>query len=237
MALELHWLDHILAVILLIFIPMMSLRSGQMTEDHREVLPPKIHLYYSNGLLLIISASLVYTTWNVWQKPWQVLGIYSPTFTSDVIKLVALVCIIYIGDLVYNYWQQQLSGNKDLESIADIIPANLAEYRHYTFLAVSAGVCEEIIYRGFLFNYVYTIMGNVPYAHVWAMLIPSISFGISHLYQGWIAVSKILIIAILLSAIFYYSSSLWIVIIIHIAIDLLSGYIGMLSLRDKKINS
>ncbi|MBL0101804.1 MAG: CPBP family intramembrane metalloprotease [Saprospiraceae bacterium] len=56
-------------------------------------------------------------------------------------------------------------------------------------------------------------------------------FSISHIYQGWAAVLKIIILSITLGFIFLYSGSLLYVILIHILIDLISGWISVIESR------
>ena len=80
---KLFWLDHILFIVVGILIPILSLLSSSknMAIEDEEVkmdLPPKKHLYYSNGLMLWIGAILVIKRWNITAKPWSHLGINWP---------------------------------------------------------------------------------------------------------------------------------------------------------------
>jgi hypothetical protein len=72
---EFNWFDHIFAIFILIVIPALSFRSERMSPDLIESLPPKKHLFYSNGLMLFIGALLVITSWNISERPWSALGI------------------------------------------------------------------------------------------------------------------------------------------------------------------
>jgi membrane protease YdiL (CAAX protease family) len=61
-----------------------------------------------------------------------------------------------------------------------LLPVNVVEYLPYAALAVTAGVCEEFIYRGFVLG-AFALTG-LP---VWiAVILSSVLFGLAHAYQG-----------------------------------------------------
>src|SRR6202051_3283595 len=61
-----------------------------------------------------------------------------------------------------------------------LLPVNLLEYLPYSALAITAGVCEEFIYRGFAIA-AFSKMG-LP---LWLVVIlSSLLFGLAHAYQG-----------------------------------------------------
>jgi hypothetical protein len=82
----------------------MSVRSQKMSPELIESLPPKKHLFYSNGLMLFIGALLVITSWNISKKPWSALGFdwIQPDPLVWILSLVILA--FYIGDLAYGYF-------------------------------------------------------------------------------------------------------------------------------------
>lgn len=49
-------------------------------------------------------------------------------------------------------------------------------------VCITAGICEEVVYRGFLMQYFHTLPFHLSLA--WAMVASSVIFGIAHLYQG-----------------------------------------------------
>ena len=115
------------------------------------------------------------------------------------------------------------------------MPLTWQEYGHYVFLAFAAGICEEIIFRGFLINYLQYYLSGYAYATLISIILPAIVFSLSHLYQGWWAVVKILAIAILLGWIFIVTKSLLIVIVLHIVIDLISGMVGIGMVEEEQL--
>ncbi|MBL0084809.1 MAG: CPBP family intramembrane metalloprotease [Saprospiraceae bacterium] len=103
------------------------------------------------------------------------------------------------------------------------MPSTWSDYRHFIFLAFAAGICEEIIFRGFMVNYVLEMTSATSFAVPLALIVPAFIFAISHIYQGWLSVVKIASISLLFGALYMYTSSLYLVIIIHTVVDLVSG--------------
>jgi membrane protease YdiL (CAAX protease family) len=61
-----------------------------------------------------------------------------------------------------------------------LLPVNLLEYLPYSALAITAGVCEEFVYRGFAIAAF--SKGGLP---LWLVVIlSSVLFGLAHAYQG-----------------------------------------------------
>ncbi len=228
---EFNWFDHIFAIFILIVIPALSFRSERMSPDLIESLPPKKHLFYSNGLMLFIGALLVITSWNISERPWSALGIEWIQSNPIVWILSITILFFYFGDILYGNINKNYLKSR-MDEMQYIIPVNWDEFKPYIFLAVSAGICEEIVFRGFLITYIFHYIGDMPYGQGIAMVIPALVFSLSHLYQGWWAVLKIFIIALLFGAIFIFSGSLILVILIHIFIDLVSGLAGVMSYKS-----
>jgi uncharacterized protein len=223
------WFDHLYFIVIAIVVPILSIYAAKTIsadeEEGAEVsLGPKNDIYFKNGLLLWIGALLVTASWKVNGRDYLQLGLQAPVINKIVLLNVILLIVIYIGDTVYNIFEYKKSEVLDPKMSA-ILPVNWKEYLQFSFLAISAGVCEEVIYRGFLTNY---LTFSLPYDGLnipLAILIPACIFAVSHIYQGWFNVVKIFSISILFGNIFVYSKSLLIVIIIHILVDLFSGLV------------
>lgn len=239
---DLTWFDHLYFLVIAVVIPIMSVMSGNAIdeledEDLAVINGDKKHLYYSNGLLLWIGALLVTTSWVLTPKSFTLLGIAWPKIDNRIWMYSAILLAIYAIDTAVNvYHHYKNTEEEDEKGMEVVLPHTWMEYLHFCFLAVSAGVCEEIVYRGFLINYFKEVLPTSPYALQLAILIPAVLFSLAHLYQGWFNVIKIFSISILFSNIFIYSESLLIVVLIHVLVDLISGFVAlMLYKRDVKL--
>jgi membrane protease YdiL (CAAX protease family) len=118
-----------------------------------------------------------------------------------------------------------------IQAIAErILPQSTVELLPFLALAVTAGLCEEFLYRGFAMA-VLARLGSP----VWlAILVSSILFGLAHLYQGRGGfVSTMLIGTVLGSGRMAYDS-LVPVIFWHTAVDLVAGVASPRYLTEKK---
>lgn len=223
------WFDHLLFAVIGIGMPIMAILSAQRMEataEDEEMLAniSKKDLYYTNGLMLWIAAMVITTAWQLSGKSYALLGITKPIYSKEVVIGTVTLLAIYLGDLLfnlYNYYKgKEDTTDKGIEMIA---PTTWKEYGPYIFLALSAGICEEIIYRGFALNYLMNWYSTSLYQMYFAIIVSSIAFAVAHIYQGWVNVLKILIISFLFGYIFIMSKSLLLVSIIHIGVDMLSG--------------
>jgi membrane protease YdiL (CAAX protease family) len=65
-------------------------------------------------------------------------------------------------------------------------------------MCFSAGVFEEIVYRGYLINYCWSLFEGSDYQQTIAVLLPALAFSIAHFYQGAKAVLKIFFLGCIL---------------------------------------
>lgn len=139
--------------------------------------------------------------------------------------------MIYALDILYGYLDKAYQRRK-LEEVSYMVPLNWREYTHFIFMAFAAGICEEIVFRGFMVTYTYHFVADMPSAPYIASLIPALAFGFSHMHQGFWAVLKVSLIGVLLGLVFVESKSLVLVMIIHICIDLISGLFTVIHAKD-----
>lgn len=92
------------------------------------------------------------------------------------------------------------------------------ERRRFVWLAVTAGVTEELLYRSFGLSYVHWIWPGLSAEG--AVVLTSAAFGFAHLYQGW----KNVVLTGLLGAVFAIitidTGSVLPAIIVHTLVDL-----------------
>lgn len=105
-----------------------------------------------------------------------------------------------------------------LGKLVHFLPRTVREYRRFVPLSVTAGIVEEIVYRGFLLWY---FASHLP---LWAAVIASSAiFGIGHSYQGPAAALRTGLVGLALAVLYVVSGSIWLPIVAHAAVDLLQG--------------
>jgi len=113
---------------------------------------------------------------------------------------------------------------------AKIFPHTNQEAAIFCVLAVTAGICEEFLYRGFVFGAL--THSSIP---VWAvLLISSVLFGLAHAYQGLGGMLGTLILGTVFGLMRILYDSLVPVALWHAAVDLVAGFAGKRYLIDNK---
>jgi uncharacterized protein len=69
---------------------------------------------------------------------------------------------------------------KVLDRVGILVPRTGVEQVLFVLVSVTAGFCEELLYRGWLWSFFGDVTG-----HLWiAVLLSAIAFGLAHFYQG-----------------------------------------------------
>ena len=109
---------------------------------------------------------------------------------------------------------------KNTPIIGDIdflIPQTKKERIWFFFLSATAGICEELIFRGAMVYFLFHLPLDLP---LWAIgLIASAAFGIVHLYQGFKGVIATGIGGYIFFGLYMLTGSLWVPILLHFIID------------------
>jgi membrane protease YdiL (CAAX protease family) len=102
--------------------------------------------------------------------------------------------------------------------LAFILPVTREERSWFVLISLTAGICEEVLYRGFLIRY----LSDSPWhTGLWIALgISSIAFGMAHGYQGLTGILGTALLGALMAVIFVVTGNLWVPIALHALIDL-----------------
>jgi uncharacterized protein len=104
------------------------------------------------------------------------------------------------------------------QKLSFLIPSTREERRRWWLVCLTAGICEEVVYRGFLLNYLHTRPFHLTLT--WALVVASVIFGIGHLYQGAAGSIAAGVLGFVLGIVFLWTGSLLIPIVAHAIIDL-----------------
>ena len=113
----------------------------------------------------------------------------------------------------------KLSAIKEqMGEIASLVPRTRSESRLFDMVSITAGVTEEILYRGLLLVTLVSLIGTWP-----AVVISSLIFGLGHAYQGIAGIVKTGLVGLVLALLTVSTGSLFIAIVLHTVVDLASG--------------
>jgi len=100
-------------------------------------------------------------------------------------------------------------------SIELMAPRSRTERIVFIFAALSAGVCEEIIYRGFMIRFFEQWSGLTA-----AVVLAAVAFALAHVYQGLQGALLTFFLALLFTFLFFLGGSLWLPMLFHAVGDL-----------------
>ena len=110
-----------------------------------------------------------------------------------------------------------------IQAIAErILPRSTVELLPYLALAITAGLCEEFLYRGFAM----AVLMHVG-LQTWAVVVlSSVLFGLAHSYQGRGGIVMTMLIGVILGLSRIAFDSLIPAIFWHSAVDVIAGAVG-----------
>ena len=120
--------------------------------------------------------------------------------------------------------RKQLGG-----STALIVPRSARERRMAVAASLTAGFCEEVLYRGFFLWYLMTWLPASA-----AVGISAVVFGVAHIYQGLGGVIKAVVAGAVFGVAYLLTGSLWVPILLHATVDVTSLLTTSIALEDGK---
>jgi membrane protease YdiL (CAAX protease family) len=168
----------------------------------------------------LAGAVLVLLWMQLSHTPWRALGFIRPkswlgTVAAGVVLGVALKLVMkavvmpLLGADPINHAYRSVAGN----------PLALAGMA--LTVIVIGGFGEETVYRGFLFERLGKLLGSGAVAKTCIVLITSVVFALSHLYdQGIPGAEQAVFTGLVFGSIFAGTGKIWIPVIAHAAFDL-----------------
>jgi hypothetical protein len=101
------------------------------------------------------------------------------------------------------------------------------------FVLIGAGIGEELIWRGFLFERLKALFGSSVRTTIAIVAITSILFGLAHLHdQGWPGVAQSTIVGAVLGTGYTRLKRIWPVMVAHAAFDVTAAFMIYLNLEE-----
>jgi len=154
---------------------------------------------------------------------------------SRLTLIVTFVFLVIIGFMAYfNVRQLRQEKPEQLEAelgpIKSILPENSAESFVFILVAFTAGICEELLYRGWLQNLIAYGTGSI-----WiGLLLAGVIFASGHAYQGSKGIIQTGISGLILGGVFIFTRGLVAGEILHTSLDAVNGIVGCYALSVLK---
>jgi membrane protease YdiL (CAAX protease family) len=102
------------------------------------------------------------------------------------------------------------------------LPQSALEFVVWICVSATAGICEEMIFRGYLQRQLHALSGNLGVA----IVAQAVLFGLGHADQGWNNVSAIGVMGLLFGALAAWRRNLRVNILAHAWTDAFAGWLG-----------
>ncbi len=236
---SIHFTDHLIAAMLMIVAPMYTLlrRRTRSIEGMVFNTAQKNSLYLANSLFQWGIVAGVVVAWVLQGHPISAMGLQLPNL--ELWPWVILVTLVFWGAYAWNTWRQIGTPEALEETRAQwhnktpFMPANLREFFAFIGMALTAGICEEILFRGFLMTYLQALSYGSPKFQ--SMVVSAAVFAVLHVYQGRVAALKIFVFSMAFGALYLLTNSILFSILVHALVDLVSGWIGFKVILKEKL--
>jgi len=221
-------LDHLLVVVLVTVLPFYG--AWEFRRFVRRVqagVPDARAREYRSTMIMqwAVALGLVALWWRAGRPP-DALGFALP---GGVPLLVGAAITALMVSFLFAQWsavRRLDQGGREgvraqMASVAEFLPRTGREAALFRALSVTAGTCEEIMYRGYLIWYLAAFLGPWP-----AAILSGVAFGLVHIYQGVSGALKTGTIGLVTGLLYVGTGSLLWPMILHAAVDLSGGAIA-----------
>jgi len=230
--------DHALVLVLVVLFPLRSATFGfrrLLRTPPDQLAAMRLRVYREAIAVQWSLVAIVIALW-LWQgRAWTGLGVV-PRLTPGLIGTVVGAAIVIV--MIARQRKAALEDDEALDRLRQrmrhlevMLPHERRELPAFGALSVTAGICEELLFRGYLIWYFVHWLGLIP-----AAILTSVLFGVGHLYQGVRGIMVTALFGAFLAAIYLVTGSLIMPMILHAAMDLHSGSL-MLSAWEREADA
>ncbi len=140
------------------------------------------------------------------------------------VAIVLPFWVLWEGTAYGVHW---LLGASSAKTVDSLLPQSVLEVLVWIATSITAGICEEMAFRGYLQRQFHALTGSV----VAAVLGQGVVFGLFHLYQGWKNVIVISVLGALYGALAAWRRNLGANIVAHALTDVWEGWLKFMIWR------
>jgi membrane protease YdiL (CAAX protease family) len=220
-----HPVDHLFVLMLVMVQPIYGVIEARWQEARAQAGEPlnRIRFYRQTQVMEWTFAACLGCAWFLLARPVEDLGLVRPGGTRFWIGTVLLLLLTVV--LTHSWWTATKTSAADkagqvhaLGKLVRYVPQTAGELRSFIAVSMTAGIVEEIVYRGFLIWYF------EQYMPLWsAVVASSIAFTLGHGYQGVSGAIRCGLLGLAFALYYVFTGSIWLPIIAHALLDALQG--------------
>jgi uncharacterized protein len=218
-------LDHLFVLLFAVAYPIAgAIGFRRFMRRVREGISPQRMRLYRNTMIShwsLLAAALA--VWAMSGRSWEALGLGLELDFGFLLGV--LLTLLGIAILVLQLKSIGAADDHVIERIAGrfgnlemLLPRSRPELSRFYLLSLTAGVVEEILWRGFLIWYL------LQFLPLWlAGLVCTVGFGLAHAYQGGKQLPAVTLVGGGFVILYLVTGSVWLPIVLHAAVDILQG--------------
>jgi uncharacterized protein len=146
------------------------------------------------------------------------------TSARDVVRDIRVAVVFWIVVAGVLLILNKLLGENmtGLRAVKALLPQSPVEMAAWVVLCVTAGFCEEFVFRGYLQRQLLALTGRAE----WAVVVQALVFGVAHGYQGMKGVVTIVVYGAMFGILALLRKSLLPGMLQHAGQDIFSGIVG-----------
>lgn len=227
---------HLLVLFLVIFVPVRGALRYRILM-RRIARHPELRLqFYWQGIsgqwLMVVPIALI--AFGLSWTP-QMLGLQAPTNPFIAVSLSSILVIGFFVQVLYirraaRTAEGRVLLRQGMSGPLHMLPRTAKERAVWVLLSMTAGFCEELLYRGFLTAYLVNIFPQVNF--VLAIIISAALFGIGHIYQKLTGVLGTGFMGLIFGFLYFFTGSLFLPMVVHALFDLRLLWIDIRAIVD-----
>lgn len=219
-------LQHILVLFLAIGMPLWDWyeipRLKASTEPRKKVRYYRkiVSALWTCALIAVLTTGL-FPAFSIRPAPGEIRWLESGSIALRVVEgttVGMLIAILLPALIALRSEKLRAKAARAARKLSFLLPSSGEERRWWWLVCITAGICEELVYRGFLLHYFH--ISPFHLSLTLALVVSSIIFGIGHLYQGSLGALQTAVFGFILGAMFIVTGTLLLPMIIHAVLDL-----------------
>lgn len=225
--------DHLFALVLVVAFPLFAKFYFFPRLLHDISVGDPNARTFSYGMTIVIQWALVgvlFWAWRRFSRTSPMLGLAMPRgwrlIVTIVLPLVAVALFTLQNVAIATQPAAMESVRAEMSEVAGLLPHSKFELGLWMALSTTAGICEEILYRGFLIGYAARFMPPAL-----AVIVCSAVFGFGHWYQGVGNAIQTGVVGLIMAVLYWLTGSIFASIALHAIVDISGGISGWLVTR------
>jgi membrane protease YdiL (CAAX protease family) len=208
-----------------------NLKKRLITDPSARILFYRTQVLWELGWLVVLAVVVIPIP-----NPLEWLGLTLPNLIGWIILLALLLGGVLLTYLLRRSPGAMASIQRRLQASSVLLPANAAERKWFAIAAVTAGICEELLYRGFLTSYLPANFSMLAGQLILISIISSIIYGLSRAYLGIRGIATTALIGFSFAIVYALSGSILPAMVFHIMTELSTMWLWQPEVMAKEAN-